>query len=71
MKRWLTKKFTKLVFQFSCYVVNRVSADVFDEIVQEEIQKKGNIVCCESVNGIPYPVLKQIEDEWVDRGIIR
>lgn len=73
VKHWLHKILTTIVVRLGMYVAEKVDYDLLCEVTEKEIAKVRVYQTCEHTcgGGMTYEQLKKIEDEWVERGIIR
>lgn len=74
VKRGLHKILATIVVRLGMYVAEKVDYDLLCEVTAKETERVRVSQTCETHTcggGMTYEQLKKIEDEWVDRGIIR
>lgn len=77
MKRLLHKILATIVVRMGMYVAGRVDYNILCEVTEKEGEKvKARQTydlqtCGICGGGLTYEQLKKIEDEWVEKGIIR
>lgn len=74
IKRGLHKILATIVVRLGMYVASRVDYDLLCEVTAKEAEKVRAYQTCEQHmcgSEMSYEKLKTVEDEWVERGIIR
>ena len=69
VKRWLHKILATIVVHLGGYVAERVDYDILCQVT-EKYSEKFRVNQTYS-GGLTHEKLKKVEDEWVERGIIR